>query len=45
MASFNVHVGGDRNMGTELLAAGAGVFPVELSAYQILMVCTSNWPR
>ena len=24
---------------------GIGVFPVELSACQVSMVCTANWPR
>ena len=31
-------------MGTELFIA-AGVFPVELLANQVLMVCAENWPR
>jgi len=31
-------------MGTELFIA-IGVFPVELSAFQVSIVCAANWPR
>jgi len=31
-------------MGTEFFTV-VGVFPVELLAEQVLMVCTANWPR
>ena len=31
-------------MGTEFLIA-IGVFPVEMLAYQVSMVCAANWPR
>ena len=31
-------------MGTEFFIA-LGVFPVELLAYQVSMVCAANWPR
>ena len=31
-------------MGTEFFIA-VGMFPLELLAYQVSMVCTANWPR
>ena len=31
-------------MGMEFFIA-IGVFPVELLAYQVSMVCAANWPR
>ena len=31
-------------METEFFIA-VGVFPIELLAYQVLMVCAANWPR
>ena len=31
-------------METEFFIA-VGVFPVELLAYQVAMVCAANWPR
>ena len=31
-------------MGTKFFIA-IGVFPVELSDYQVSMVCAANWPR
>ena len=31
-------------MVTEIFEA-VGVFPVDLSACQVLMVCAANWPR
>ena len=31
-------------METEFFIA-VGVFPVELPAYQISMICTANWPK
>ena len=32
------------DMGMEFFKA-RGVFPVELSAFQVPTVCTANWPR
>ena len=29
----------------EHIFLAVGMFPVELSAYQISMVCAANWPR
>ena len=32
-------------MGTGLFFMAVGVFPVELLAYEVSMVCAANWPR